>query len=408
VTTISFDIAVLELFLPLIVGARVEIVSRDELVDGDALARLLTDSHATVLQATPSLWRILLEADWSPVGRFRALCGGEPFPVDVAESLCERCDEVWNMYGPTETTVWSACERILNPVAEISIGRPIGNTRIYILDDAMQLVPVGTPGELWIGGDGVAIGYLNRNELTRERFVPTSLDPAGRIYRTGDHGKWLPDGRIAHLGRIDSQVKVRGFRIELGEIEQCLLDDDGVVQASVRVWDSGPADRRLVAYLTVPAEDFSATKLRKRLRRRLPEYMIPQHFVTLERLPLTPNGKIDKNALPPPFGMATEERQTEPLVTRTEEAIAEVWRKVLGDVTIGRSDNFFDVGGHSLLAIKASALVEEKTGWRPTPRMMILEQLAEIAAKCDEETATRPALSGRVINWIKSKLVGSA
>jgi amino acid adenylation domain-containing protein len=251
VTTVSFDIAGLEMFLPLVVGARIELVDRETAADGHALAALLHASQATLLQATPATWRLLIEADWRPAAGFRALCGGEALPRELAQTLLERVDELWNLYGPTETTIWSTAEQVQRDAPLITVGRPIANTRIYVVDTQGGPLPVGIPGEIWIGGAGVALGYHQRPELTADRFVPDAFSgvPGAMVYRTGDLGRLLPDGRLEHLGRLDQQVKIRGFRIEPGEIEEVLATHEVVRQCVVVAREAAPGDLRLVAYV---------------------------------------------------------------------------------------------------------------------------------------------------------------
>ena len=363
VTTLSFDIAVLELLLPLSVGAQVIIVPRDTAMDGNLLRELLVTSGATMMQATPGMWRMLLDTPWKGGAGFKALVGGESLPPDLAYDMLERSGEVWNMYGPTETTVWSTLWRVeRQAVAQrgVSIGRPIGNTSVWILNEAMQPCPIGVPGEICIGGEGVAQGYLDRPELTADRFVadPFSRVAGARLYRTGDRGRWRNDGLLEHLGRLDFQVKVRGYRIELGEIEAGCNDFPGVTQSVVLAREDNPGDVRLVAYLTmnqgVGADDVS---LRAHLRGRLPDYMLPQHVVVLPSIPLLPNGKVDRKALPPPTisHVATAER----VAPRNdlERAVAAAMQGVLKLPDIGIHDDFFALGGHSLLAARLIGLV---------------------------------------------------
>jgi amino acid adenylation domain-containing protein/non-ribosomal peptide synthase protein (TIGR01720 family) len=364
VTSLSFDIAALELYLPLVCGARLVVVSRELATDGPALARYLDEVGATVLQATPATWRILVETGWSGRPGLRALCGGEALPPDLASDLIERGAELWNMYGPTETTIWSA----LHPVRSAGIpplGRPVANTRLCVLDAALHPAPFGMPGELYIGGDGLARGYLRRPALTAERFVPDPVGASGgRLYRTGDLARWREDGVLEYLGRMDQQVKIRGYRIEPGEIEQRLLEQDGVREAVViaRPGADGP---QLVAYVVLsgtapdaaaPApEAINAAVLREQLQGGLPAYMVPSHLVLLDALPLTPNGKIDRKALPEPVSV---ERSVEVPQTETERAIAAIWQDVLGAAAVGRDDNFFALGGHSLLATRVVARIK--------------------------------------------------
>ena len=350
VTTLSFDIAVLELQLPLTLGATVVIASRDEAIDGRALKSVLEQSRATVMQATPVTWRLLLEAGWQGRTGFKALVGGEALPKDLADQLIARGVEVWNLYGPTETTVWSTCARIADTAKGISIGRPIANTTVYVLDGQNDLCPIGIPGELCIGGDGVTLGYWKRPALTAERFIPDpfSTTPGATLYRTGDLARRLDDGSLEHLGRLDFQVKIRGFRIELGEIESNITNHPAVREAVVVVREETPGDQRLVAYVVPRVGEISAADLKQHLSLRLPPYMVPSAFVTLAALPLTPNSKIDRKALPAPERMGSEASYVAPR-NPTEEALVNSWRKALQAQQVGIHDNFFELGGHSLM-----------------------------------------------------------
>jgi amino acid adenylation domain-containing protein len=355
VTTLSFDIAVLELLLPLVVGATVVIAPREVAMDGAALRRALAECQATVMQATPATWHMLLEAGWDGQPHVKALCGGEALTADLATRLLGIGVELWNMYGPTETTVWSTIQHVQSTDRAISIGRPIDNTRAYVLDAELQPVPVGIAGQLYIAGQGVAHGYLDRPELTQERFVadPFATDPEARMYRTGDLARWLNDGTLEHMGRADAQVKLRGYRIELGEIEAALERHPSVAQAAATVREDVPGDRRLLAYLvtrpgaTVP----SASELRAFLHTGLPEYMLPAAYVHLEALPLTPNRKLDRRALPAPAELATSpSRSWRAPRTPIEEALCGIWGRTLNLTRVGIDDDFFELGGHSLLA----------------------------------------------------------
>jgi amino acid adenylation domain-containing protein len=355
VTTLSFDIAGMEIFLPLCVGARMVLSSSEVSRDGTKLAVLLKTCAATVMQATPATWRLLMEAEWRIPEHFKVLCGGEELPRELAAYLLERTSSVWNMYGPTETTVWSAIERLESAKDAVPIGRPIGNTQIYVLDGHLQPVPVGVHGEIHIGGTGVARGYRNRPELLAEKFVPDLFggEQGGRLYKTGDRARYLSNGKIEFLGRMDYQTKLRGFRIELGEIEAVLARHHTVKQAIVAVKEIS-GDRRLISYLVARDDQVpNSTALRDFLRTELPEYMVPSSFVFLEKLPRTPNGKVDRMALPAPevsepdlAGGFVKPRNP------VEEAIAGIWAEVLKRDTIGVHDNFFDLGGHSLLAMQ--------------------------------------------------------
>ncbi len=355
VTTLSFDIAGLELYLPLITGAQLVLVSFETAADGQRLKQALENHQATVMQATPATWRLLIAAGWQGSKTFKVLCGGEALPADLAANLLLRCGSLWNMYGPTETTIWSTFDQVTSADQQITIGRPIANTQIYILDKEGQPVPIGIPGELHIGGDGVARGYLNRPDLTAEKFIrdPFSKQPGARLYRTGDLARYLASGRIDFLGRMDNQVKLRGFRIELGEIETCLAQHPGVHQAVVIVREDTPGDKRLAAYLTSQSLPPTAGELRTYLQETLPEYMLPAHFIFMESLPLTPNGKIDRRALPEP------EASRPALVTdfaaaqsETEKKLALIWQQALKVERVGIDDNFFELGGHSLLIVQ--------------------------------------------------------
>ena len=382
VTTISFDIAGLELYLPLLAGARIELVSSAIASDGSALAELLHSRGVTVMQATPATWRMLLDAEWRGSCGLRALCGGEALSRELANELIPRVGELWNLYGPTETAVWSTACRVGLGDAPISIGRPIDNTQIYILNGKTP-APIGVAGEICIGGAGVAIGYHKRPELTAERFEadPFAAHPEARIYRTGDLGKWGADGQLYHLGRIDHQVKIRGFRIELGEIEAVLDTHPAVKQAVVTAQEVGPSDTRLVAYVVYErGSELTVSDLRRFLRQQLPEYMIPSMAITLDRLPLTPNLKLDRSALPAPFARGSRPANAfDAPAPGVEAMIAGIWQELLEIDAIGAEDNFFNLGGHSLLALRAVAQIEKLTGTRLDPRLLFFQSLRQIA-----------------------------
>ncbi len=382
VTTLSFDIATLELFLPLTVGATVVIASRDIASDGARLLDTMQTAGITVMQATPATWQILIDAGWSASLPIKVLCGGEAMLPELAAELRMRSESVWNLYGPTETTIWSTYAQISDPDGPVLIGGPIANTQVYVLDGHMHPVPVGVSGELYIGGVGVTRGYVGQPELTAERFLEDNFaNCGGQLYRTGDLARWRSNGSLEHLGRIDSQVKVRGFRIELGEIESVLSEHSTVDRVAVNVWNAAAGDQRLVAYLVISQGDsLDAIGLRKHLSTRLPNYMLPQHYLQLEELPLTPNGKIDRKQLPAPSGLV-ECSTREPPVTTAEKLVADIWSNLLGLDQIGRHDNFFDVGGHSLLAVRAVLDLEKSTGTRIELRHILLEDLFQIAQR---------------------------
>jgi len=355
VTTLSFDISMLELLLPLTVGGTVVIASTETAAHALNLARLVTESGATIMQATPSTWRMLLDAGWTPPEGFRALVGGEALPPSLAEDLLARDITVWNMYGPTETTIWSAVGPVTS--GRIDLGAAIANTSLRVMDQAGRDVPLGVPGELWIGGDGLAQGYWKRPALTAEKFVQVSnLDGSTeRFYRTGDLVRRRSgDGALEFVARLDHQVKLRGYRIELGEIEAELLRLPQVAQAVVSLWDGREDDRRLVAYVIPTADDAAAvdgSRVREQLRERLPEYMLPSHVVALDSFPLTLNGKVDRKALPGPLADAPATRFIPPR-SALESVVAAIWCDVLGVERISVTDNFFDLGGHSLLSTR--------------------------------------------------------
>jgi len=363
ITTPTFDIASLELYLPLISGAKVVIASHEDAVDPRRLVHLLHD--CTFLQSTPATWRALLYAGWKGSPNIKALCGGEAFPPDLAPALLSRCASLWNMYGPTETTVWSTIYRVTAADSQQPIGRPIANTQVYILDEHHNLIPPGEVGELYIGGQGLARGYLNRPELTRERFVPNPFLPNEFLYRTGDLARWRRDGLLECLGRIDHQVKIRGYRIELGEIESCILKHPAIRQVVVITREDKPGDKRLAAYFVAEnaPPDFIEL-IRANLSAILPDYMIPSHFIRLDVLPLTLNGKIDRKALPAPISVLASSFTSSYVSPRTnlEIRLAAAWKEVLGIAQVGVNDNFFDLGGDSVNVIQLLVAIQNTTG----------------------------------------------
>ena len=391
VTTLSFDIAGLELYLPLITGGQVVIVSREIAADGPQLAQQIVRRGATAMQATPATWRMLLDSGWSGDSRLKILCGGEALPRDLADQLLDRCDSLWNMYGPTETTVWSTVQRIERN-KPITIGHPIANTRIYILDSRLEPVPIGVPGDLYIGGDGLARGYLNRPDLTAERFLPDPFSDASgaRMYMTGDMARYLADGSIDFLGRSDQQVKVRGFRIELGEVEAMLAQHPALQQVVVAAREDALGERRLVAYaIFQPGQSPSTGEIRAFLKERLPDYMVPSTIVSLASFPLTPNGKVDRRALPEPAQVQSVISEEDFLAPRdrVERELVAIWEQVLNVRPISIRSNFFDLGGYSLLAIRAFTQIDQVLG-KKLPIATIfqaptIEQLAQVIRQND-------------------------
>jgi amino acid adenylation domain-containing protein len=363
VTTISFDIAGLEIWLPLLVGATVVVASRDDASDGNRLCELIQEHDITCLQATPITWRLLLEASWKGKQDLQIICGGEAMPRDLALALPSMVRRLWNLYGPTETTIWSTGYLVRDGNQPILIGRPIANTQCYVLDENRRPVPIGVVGELYIAGDGLARGYHARPELTAERFLPDpfSAQPGARMYRTGDLARYLADGNIECLGRTDHQVKIRGYRIELGEIEAALAQHPAVRQSVVMVREDSPGDKRLVAYLVVESAPADLSEqLRASLRALLPDYMVPSHFVVLATIPLTASGKVDRKALPAPDDSQRPARESVAPRDEIESKIREIWAAVLKMSDFGIDDNFFDVGGNSLLAIQVVTQVRRQ------------------------------------------------
>jgi amino acid adenylation domain-containing protein len=396
VTTISFDIAELEVYLPLLAGASVVIASRDAALNPKELARLLDQHGVTVMQATPATWQMLIESGWTGKRDLKILCGGEALSRELAGRLLALSSELWNVYGPTETTIWSLVERITDASAPILIGRPIANTDVYILDKAGQPVPVGATGELLIGGDGVARGYHNRPDLTAEKFIqhPFSNRPGARLYRTGDLARCRADGRVECLGRVDFQVKIRGFRIELGEIESVLGQRPDVARNVVVVREDTPGDKCIVAYvIPAPGAMFDAAAAQQHLRGALPEYMVPAHLVVLDELPLTPNKKVDRRALPPPARTERTERSYTPPRNALEEKLCRIWAELLRADRVGIHDDFFALGGHSLLAVRLFARVLNDYPDRNLTLSALLQAPtpAEFAVLLNSSTTVSPA-----------------
>jgi amino acid adenylation domain-containing protein len=398
VTTLSFDIAGLELYLPLIAGARVVVASDAQQHDPDALLTLLRESQASVLQTTPALLRVLADHDAAGVMRkLKLLVGGEELPRATADLLAGKCRALWNMYGPTETTIWSTLMRVQPGQGTVPLGRPIANTRIHILDAQQRALPPAEVGEIWIGGDGVADGYLFRDDLTAERFRPDPFATDGsRMYRTGDLGSER-DGVLFFHGRADHQLKVRGYRIEPGEIEAAAGTDPAVRECVAVAQAFGDNDVRLVLYVAAAVDDPAwLARLRDRLRDRLPAYMLPQHIERLHSLPKTPNGKIDRKALPLParaveFAASSADsappKRSAPMGPR-ETYVAGIWRELVGVEDARESDNFFDVGGHSLLAVEFATRVQRETGVRIHLLDIATGTLASLARELPDADAT--------------------
>lgn len=384
VTTLSFDIAVLELLLPLSCGATVVIADRAVATDGELLKQSLLDFGVTVMQATPNTWRNLVAAGWQGGKSFKVLCGGEAFPADLADQLLDRAGEVWNMYGPTETTIWSTCYQLKDKDQAILIGRPIANTQVFVLDKNRDPLPIGLTGEIYIGGQGLARGYLHADELTEAAFVrhPFNKDPAARLYKTGDEGRFLPDKNLEYKNRVDNQIKIRGYRVELGEIESALNDFESISQAVVLLREDDD-HKQLVAYI-VPNEGevVNTMDLRRYVSNALPHYMVPQHYVMMTQFPLTPNGKIDRKSFPAPTDelARVDEDELDLPETPAEIYLADWWKKLLKLPYVEKDDNFFELGGHSLLSMEIIVGVRKETGIRISTKAMLMATLEDIAA----------------------------
>jgi amino acid adenylation domain-containing protein len=403
-TPFSFDVSVWEFFWPLMFGAQMVIAEPGGHQDNRYLAELIAERQITVTHFVPSMLSLFVEEEGvAACGNLRQLISsGEALGAQLASRVHERLPraELDNLYGPTEAAVdvsWWRCER---GAETVPIGRPIANLELYVLDEFGRPAPAGVAGELHIGGAGLARGYLNRPDLTAEKFVPDpfSREPGARLYRTGDLARFLPDGLVEYLGRIDHQVKLRGFRIELGEVEKALAQHEGVREAAVVVREAEAArGPQLIAYF-VAESDAPPTppELREHLLRKLPDYMIPSHFVALEQLPLTPNGKLARQALPAPEGLAARESSREYVEprTETERALAEIWAEVLGVERVGVGDNFFELGGHSLLATQViSRLRNVLQVALPLRALFAANTVAALAEAVEQHRLASPTLS---------------
>ena len=370
VTTISFDIAGLEMYLPILYGASIFVASQETSMNPDLLIQKIEESKATILQATPVTFRMLNSAEWGGAKGLKILCGGEAMPKDLAYDLISKCGELWNMYGPTETTVWSTIEKVEvnenDKIGYINLGRPIDNTFIYVLNTEFQPVPIGYPGELFIGGDGLARGYFNLPAMTQEKFLPDPFSeiPGARMYRTGDLVQQTEEGKLEFLNRVDSQVKIRGFRIELGEIESAISQFGTIKNNVTIVREDTPGDKRLVAYIIKEDEEVDIAELRQFLKTKIPDYMIPSAFVFIDQFPLTPNGKIDRKVLPSPVEAPQQAKDYIEPQTKTEKILAAIWSDVLKIKQIGTDEDFFEIGGHSMVAVTLMVKIEKQLGVR--------------------------------------------
>ena len=385
ITTITFDISILEIFLTLAVGGRLYLATRVEAIDTDRLQLLMQNCRINLFQATPVTWRMLVAADWQGQPSLLGLCGGEALDEDLKETLRGRLQRLFNVYGPTEATVWATASSVFEESGPVTIGKSLLNYHAYVLDDHYQPCPPGFPGKLCLAGPSLASGYLNRPELTRQQFFPAPWNDHLRLYDTGDRARLLEDGRFLYLGRDDFQIKLRGYRIEPGEIERNLLDLDSIEAAVVSVWTQNRDDQRLVAYI-VNGQPISDQMILAHLRRHLPAYMLPNIIMRLEHLPLTSSGKINRKALPTPDLNVTAKKEIEPPIGNLEAGLAEIWREQLGEVVISRRDNFFDLGGHSLLALKVLTSVQQRFGGSIMLRDLLSHDLAQLAAMIEQQS----------------------
>ena len=392
VTTVSFDIAGLELFLPLICGASLYFVGTSEQHDAVRLMELISQRRISFMQATPTTWKMLMTAGWSGNKNLKVLCGGEALTRDLANEVTKRVQAMYNVYGPTETTVWSSIAKVTETVDNtgvVPLGEPVANNFLYITDSFLNPLPAGVPGELLIGGDGVSVGYIGRDDLTKERFLP---DPfAGgdsRLYKTGDLVRRTVRGEIEYLGRTDFQIKIRGFRIEPGEIEEVLSMHPSVEHAVVILRNDIGGTPRLVAYYTLKRgqDDPGRLILKGFLTSRLPDYMVPSVYMMLEAVPLTLNGKVDRKALPlPELAQMPKEKDTILPASATEQVIFGIWSELLGFDSFGVTDDFFDLGGHSLLAVSLMTKIEHKLKVRlPLAILFDLPTIRGLAEKIDQ------------------------
>lgn len=364
ITTISFDIAALEIFLPLCQGSCLVLAKDQMVLDGYAVKHLIENEKISCMQATPSVWQVLMNTDWQAQPGFKAITGGEKLSRKLADEIKDRGCILINAYGPTETTIWSTYSLINYDDDIPPIGQPIRNTQMYILDEYLNPVPIGVKGEIYIGGDGVSTGYLNNEILTKSKFVPNIFNTSKNelLFKTGDIGRWRLDGQIEFLTRNDRQVKLRGFRIELGEIQECINNIDTVVNSAVLIKEKNGEEKHLAAYIVLSGEEkLSPKQIRNKLKGFLPQYMIPGEIYFLNELPVTHSGKVNYQQLETlPHEQEINSSISKPPVTTLEKAIADIYKKVLHVDQLSIDDNFFDLGGHSLLMIHLHYLLEEK------------------------------------------------
>ncbi len=417
VASVAFDPSVQDFFMPLFLGSKVFLVDEETKVNGFELSQLINRSKATLMQATPATWKMLLTADWEGSNLLTILCGGEGLNKDLANKLIAKSKHLYNIYGPTETTIWSTLKKLegdrLLTKADSGyepIGRPINNVQVYLLDEKMQVVPIGASGEIYIGGIGVAKeGYFKRPELNVRKFVPSPFNSNEKLYRTGDLARYLPNGDLEYLSRADFQVKIRGFRIELGEIEATIAQHSDISQNVVVVREDQPNDKRLVAYLiTKKGTSFDTSVLKSFLKDKLPNYMIPVAFVSMESFPMTSSMKINRNKLPiPDYSSSELDKAYQAPISKEEEFLTGLWKELLGQEKIGINDNFYELGGHSLIAVEMIAKIKKERG-KKLPLTCLVEHatikdLAELIEDEPEETKTKKKKSKGPLVTIQGK-----
>ncbi len=386
VTTLAFDISLLELFLPLVSGASLILINEQQSQDDLALKHVLDEQNITLLQATPATWRLLLNSGWRAPAGFRGFCGGEHLASDLAADLLAQGIDLWNLYGPTEATVWTSAYRVTssktNDAPQIYIGRPLANTQLHVLDDAGRAMPIGAFGELWISGVGLAKGYLGDAEQTSARFVVGA--DSQRRYRTGDQARWTLSGNVEFAGRLDNQIKLRGFRIELEEIEVHLRRHPAIKDVAVVLQHFDKSDQRLVAYIVYrPDEEPTNSELRRHLRQTLPDYMLPQQFTAIAQLPLLASGKVNRKVLSQPVVVHNSSTDIILPTTPTETKLAAIWQSALKREQVSIDGQFFDIGGHSLLALEVILDIDSTFGVRFSPQDMWVNTLEQLAARID-------------------------
>ncbi len=389
---LSSDRAIVETLLPLVTGARIVVALSDDLADQTRIAALIRRTSPTVIQLMPSAWQALLASDWAGGDSVVAISGGEALTGELAQRLRAKVGRVFNAYGVTETTVHASMSSGVLPDTSVSVGRPLANTAVYVLDAHGRLAPIGGIGEVYVGGAGVARGYRNRDRLTSQRFMldPFASTAGARMYRTGDLGRWRADGELEIIGRRDGQISFRGYRIEPGEIESALESHEAVHEAVVGVRELAAGDPRLVAWVVLRDRmSCTATELRRHLRTRLSEYMVPSMVSFLDALPRTASAEVDRRALPDPFAVGRVMVVADPPRTRTEVLIADVWKRLLGVTPASRADMFFELGGYSLLAMRAAQEIGAQMGAQVDPRELFFRSLGDIAASCDAREALR-------------------